>query len=70
MFKNKNAESLVAVHTLRVFQAINENKQIKQKRVNILSYFVLLSNRCKNSLINKNTYRCGGGSCDLQLPTN
>ena len=69
MVKNKNAESLEAVHThthththtLRVFQTINEIKQIKQKGVNILSYFVLLFNRCENNLIDKNTYRWGGG---------
>ena len=70
MVKNKNAESLEAVHThthththtLRVFQTINEIKQIKQKGVNILSYFVLLFNRCENNLIDKNTYRWGGSA--------
>lgn len=39
MLKNKNAESFVAVYIHFVcFKTINENKQTKQKGVNILSY--------------------------------
>ena len=73
MVKNKNAESLGAVHThthihtLRVFQAINEIKQIKQKGVNILSYFVLLFNRCENNLIDKILIDGGGVLRPLQI---
>ena len=75
MAKNKNAESLGAVHThththihtLRVFQAINEIKQIKQKGVNILSYFVLLFNRCENNLIDKILIDGGGLATSTNL---
>ena len=63
MLKNKNAESLEAVYIHFVcFKTINENKQVKQKGVNILSYFVLLFNRCKNALIDKIFIDGGGAS--------